>query len=178
MKRFNARNRAHSMTVTVSFHDVPMPRGLAFAIRHIETRTKVAIFSADRRDKIIAEHNKAFGTNLHGQAWLVAAHARDPAHFAPANSPATTSHCYHSDGNPAYRYQNGEQIPSGGPLPWFMVGLDIADAHVTAFLHAARQLRYAFIQPYASGRERHHVVCRDSPIHALEQNNQISKNRH
>lgn len=164
------------MTATVSFHDVPMPRGLAFAIRHIEKRCgKIAIYSADRRDRIIAEHNKQFGTNLHGQAWLVAAHARDPRNFAPANSPATTSHCYHSDGNPVYKYQNGEHIPPGGPLPWFMVGLDISD--VDRFLACAKRLGYRFVQPYKTRSEAHHVNCVESPIAVLERQNQISINR-
>jgi hypothetical protein len=101
---FSTAQRDRSMTATVSYHGVPMFRGLAFALHHVAMHGGgVWVYSADRRDRIIAEHNRQFGTHLHGQQWLVDAHAQDPVRNAPANSPTTTSHCLRSDGNPVYR---------------------------------------------------------------------------
>lgn len=182
MKSFKVSDRDESMVETISFHGVPMPRGLAFCIRHIENNgAPVSIFSADRRDRIIREHNKEFGTNLHGQVWLVSAHNRHPSRYAPANSPMTTSHCYRSDGNRVYRAR-GKQIPAGERLPWYMLGIDLADKgkveDVSRFLKVARKLHYPFVQTYrSSGRELHHVNLTRSPIKELENSNQISKRR-
>jgi hypothetical protein len=181
MNRFKTSDRDQSMTHIVSFHNVPMPRGLAFAIHHIESHgATVSIASADRRMNVIAEHNKQFGTNLHGQAYLVSMHAQNPGQYAAANPPNRTSHCYFSDGSAAYQL-NGKQIPPGGGLPWYMCGIDLDDRgkieDASRFVSAAKKLGYSFVQPYSSGTERHHVVCVRSPISILEAANQISKNR-
>jgi hypothetical protein len=187
MHTFAKHDRDQAMTHTVSYRAVPMFRGLAFALNHIaEHGATVWIYSADRRDAVIAEHNHQFGTHLRGQQALVDAHASDPVHNAPANSPATTSHCLRSDGNPVYRDARGRHVPARGSLPWFELGIDLEDADsdgrrgndVDRFLRVAHRLGYAFVRPYASGAEGHHVVCVHSPIPTLEHWNVISKERH
>lgn len=175
MKRFSTADRAAAMTHTVSYERVPMFRGLAFALYHCAKHdADVDVFSADRRDDVIREHNRQFGTDLHSQQELV-----DLWHAGrgnPANSPSTTSHCLFSDGNAAYGGR-----ASGKKLPWYMLGLDLADhgktEDVSRFLRAARKLGYEVAQPYASGAERHHVVFTASPVPVLERWNVISKDR-
>lgn len=177
MLTLRKQDRDNSMTVIVSYErTVPLPRGVGFALWHIEQHGgKIDIFSADRRDRVIARHNRAFGTNLHGQRWLIRYGEN------PANPVDRTSHCYYSDGNRAYRRRNGQQIPAGGRLPWYMVGLDLADQgeveSVDGFLRVARHLGYSVVQPYPVGGERHHVVFVKSPIPVLERWNVISKER-
>lgn len=184
MHTFRPQDRDQAMDHTISFHEVPMFRGLAFAINHIEHHgAPVAIFSADRRDAVIAEHNKQFGTHLKGQAELVRLHAQDPVHFAAANSPTTTSHCLYADAIiAALLTRHGHPTHAGDRLPWFALGLDLTDRykveHPDHFLAVARELHYEFVQPYPqSPSEHHHVICVKSPIGALEQSNQISRNR-
>ena len=180
MHTLRTEDRDASMTNVVSFHAVPMPRGLAFAIQHIEKHgAPVAIFSADRTVKAIAEHNKQFGTNLHAQQFLFDNQNRPG--FNPANAPARTSHCYFADGNPAYKNSRGRIMSAGGRIPWYMLGIDISDKgkreDCREFLRVAHKLGYEFIQPYTSGSEQHHVVCVKSPVPTLEHWNVISKAR-
>jgi hypothetical protein len=184
---FSTAQRDRSMTATVSYHGVPLFRGLAFALHHIAMHGGgVWVYSADRRDHVIAEHNRQFGTHLHGQQWLVDAHAHDPVRNAPANSPTTTSHCLRSDGAPVYRDARGRHVPAGGSIPWYSLGIDLEDADsdgrrgndVDRFLRIAHRLGYAAVRPYASGSEGHHVVFVHSPIPTLEHWNQIAKERH
>lgn len=165
------------MANLVSFHGVPMPRGLAFAIYHIEKHGGlVTIFSADRTATALAEHNHQFGTHLHSQAWLIAMHAKDPQHYAPANPLNRTSHCYRSDGNPAYKGR-----PAGAKLPWYMLGLDLTDKgtseHPDRFIRVGRSLGYKIVQPYPVGSEHHHCVFQESPIRVLEAYNVIDRSR-
>lgn len=175
MHTLRTQDRDASMTSLVSFHNVPMPRGLAFALDHIEDHGgKVDIFSADRTVKAVAAHNKQFGTNLHAQQYLYDNQHRPG--FNPANPPNRTSHAYYSDGNAAY----GGRGP-GVRLPWYMLGLDLADRgkseDVSNFLRVARKLGYKVTQPYKSGSERHHIIFTESPIRNLENWNVISENR-
>lgn len=177
MHTLRKQDRDNHMMVTVSFHSVPMFRGLAFALHHIEDHgAPIDIFSADRRDEIIAEHNKQFGTHLSGQQHLVDLAARGQGN--PANPPNRTSHCLYADA------AVGElvHVPVGARIPWFCLGLDLADKgkseDVRHFLSVANRLGYAFRQPYPqASSERHHVVCVKSPISVLERWNIISKNR-
>jgi hypothetical protein len=174
MHKFTKAHRDESMTNLVSFHNVPMRRGLAFAINHIEEHgAKVSIFSADRTVEAIAEHNKQFGTNLHAQKYLYDNQNRPG--FNPANPPWLTSHCYYSDGNPAYGRGRGEKIP------WYMLGIDMSDwgmsEDVRRFRTTAAKLGYRVTQPYASGSERHHIIFSTSPIKNLENWNVIAKER-
>jgi hypothetical protein len=175
MKRFTTDDRAAAMTHTVSYEHVPMFRGLAFALHHVAKHGgDVDVFSADRRDDVIRIHNRLFATNLSSQQHLVDLWRAGKGN--PANSPATTSHCLFSDGNPAYGGR-----ASGKLLPWHMLGLDISDhgkvEDVTRFLKVARKLGYEVTQPYASGSERHHVTFTASPIPVLERWDVISKDR-
>lgn len=181
MLKFSKDQRDGKMTDLVSFHGVPMPRANAFVINHIEEHgAKVAIYSCDRTVAAIAAHNKQFGTNLHAQQYLYD-HQNEPG-FNPANSPSTTSHCYFADGNPHYASSAGRVYASGARIPWFMVGTDLDDygknEYVVHFLATAHGLGYPYVQPYASGSERHHVVLTKSPISVLEHWNVIAKERH
>src|SRR4051795_3807159 len=121
----HAKHRVLPMTHTVSFHRVPMPRGLAFVNWHIEHHGGLMfVWSVDRRDRIIAEHNRQFGTNLHGQQWLIDAHARDPKRYAAANRVDRTSHCLYADGNAAYRDSRGRIRKAGARLAPLQIGGD------------------------------------------------------
>jgi len=67
MKKLSTADRAASMTEGVSFHDVPMPRGLAFAINHVESHgAPVSIFSADRTVAAIAAHTPTCSSRTPG----------------------------------------------------------------------------------------------------------------
>jgi hypothetical protein len=174
------QDRDASMTNLVSFHGVPIPRGLAFAIWHIEDHgAPVSIFSADRTVKAIADHNAQFGTQLHAQQFLF--DNQNKPGFNPANPPARTSHCYFADGNPAYKNSKGQIVAPGGRIPWYSVGIDLADKGKTEdcrhFLTVAHKLGYEFIQPYKVGSEQHHVIAVKSPVATLEHWNVISKKR-
>jgi len=182
MKRFSKDDRDTAMTHPVSFHGVPMPRGVAFAINHCEEHgAKASIASAIRVDRILNEHNRQFKTTLHGQQYLIDMHAKDPAHFAGANPVNMTSHCWFSDGNPIYKDSKGRPIPARGKLPWYMIGIDLDDIgrweDNTHFLLVAHRLGYEFVAPYQSGSERHHLVMTRSPVPTLEHWNVISKKR-
>jgi hypothetical protein len=175
MHTFTTAHRAEAMTHTISYQRVPMFRGLAFALYHIAKHdARVDVFSADRRDPVIRAHNHQFGTLLHSQPELVKLWREGRGN--PANSPETTSHCLRSDGNPAYRGR-----PAGAELPWYMLGLDLADhgktEDVSHLLAVAHQLGYHVTQPYPAGGERHHVVFTSSPVPVLERFNVIAKER-
>lgn len=183
MIRFSTGHRDRSMLVIVSYENVPMPRGIAFALRHIQSHgAPVDIHSCDRRNHVIALHNKTFGTHLHAQQWLIDAHRRDPVHFAPANSVITTSHCRRSDGHWVYVRSNGQHACAGELIPWYQTGIDLDDSgrteHPDHFMAVGKRLGYKLVQPYKSGSERHHVVFAESPVPVLERWNQIAKERH
>jgi hypothetical protein len=179
MNRFAIRDRDESMTHVVSYLRVPVPRGVAFTLYHVAKHGgHIDLFSCVRTVPVVASHNKSFGTHLHSQAYLYANQNRPG--FNPANPPSTSSHCWKSDGNSAYKV-NGKQIPAKSELPWYMVGIDLADAgeyeSVDDFLRVARGLGYEMRQPYPVGGERHHVCLIESPISVLERYNVISKRR-
>lgn len=184
MHTLRVQDRDASMVNLVSFHGVPMPRMLAFAIRDIENHgAPVDIFSADRTTAAIAEHNRQFGTHLSAQQALIDAHARDPRNHAAANPLDRTSHCYFADDTvAALMHTHGHPCQAGDKLPRWALGLDLSDKgkieDVRRFLNIAHLLGYRFYAPYMSGSEKHHVVCVSSVIPVLEARNQISKNRH
>lgn len=186
MHTLRKQDRDAAMVNLVSFHEVPMPRGIAFCIDHIEDHGgRVAIFSADRTTAAVREHNEQFGTSLHGQQWLI-----DQYHAGkgnPANPIKQTSHCYHADTTIARlltRY--GHPTSTEGSIPWWALGIDLADRRkdgtieeesVDHFLKVAHELGYEFRQPYSSGSERHHVILVNSPVARLEAWNVISEDR-
>lgn len=187
MHTLRKQDRDNSMTNLVSFHGVPMPRGVAFAIDHIEHHGgRVAIFSADRTHAAISEHNKQFGTHLSSQESLIADFRAGRGN--PANPVDETSHCYYADATIARLLTSyGHTTFRRDKLPWWAVGIDLADKRrdgtiesesVDHFLAVAHHLHYDFRQPYSSGSERHHVILVNSPIARLEAWNQISKERH
>src|SRR4051812_41508053 len=100
MHRFTTKDRAEAMTHTVSYLRVPVPRGVAFALYHVGKHGgHIDLFSCLRTATVVNAHNRAFGTNLHSQAWLFANQSRPG--FNPANPPSRSSHCGYSDGNKA-----------------------------------------------------------------------------
>jgi hypothetical protein len=180
MTAFSRANRDKPLQHTIAYKGVPIFRGLALALDLADKHgADFSLFSADRRDAVLKRFNKAHGTNLHGQAYLVAMHARDPAKFAAANSPSTTSHCLRSDGNPTFRNARGRVIPAGGLLPWYELGIDGADAgkgnDPTHLLRVLHSLGFHVVQPYPPGREDHHFVFTSSPVPVLRARNVIPK---
>lgn len=181
MHTLRTQDRDNQMDVPVSFHSVPLYRGTAFAIDHIEDHGgKVSIASGIRSDDIIAEHNRQFHTNLHGQQYAID-HAGQPG-WSAANPINRTSHCGYADQViSTLLAQHGVHVPVGGKLPWWAWGIDLDDVgkveDCSHFLEVAHHLGYHFAQPYTSGSERHHVIQVVSPIKNLERWNVISRER-
>lgn len=178
INRFNPQgDRAAPMLHIVSYHNVPMPRGNAYAVWACEQRgAKVDVYSCVRVDAVIAEHNRLFHTNLHGQQYLIDMHAKDPAHFAAANPLKQTSHCFYSDGHAFYG------VPAGHPIPYLMVGMDLDDhgkyEDNTHFAGVAHGLGLQWVGLYKVGNERHHGSFGPNLIPVLEHHGIIDRNRH
>lgn len=182
MHTLRLQDRDMPMTNMVSYKLVPMHRGLAFALYHMNKHgAPVDIFSACRIDKVIAEHNEQFHTNLHGQQYLY--DHQHEAGFNPANPPSQTSHCLHADSYvKAALAEFGVHVEVGGAIPWHALGLDLSDKgkseDVSHFLSVAHHLGYEVVQPYKNAaQEKHHVIFVASPIPTLERWNVISKKR-
>lgn len=185
MNVLRTADRDRSMTALVSFHDVPIRRAIAFAIRDIEKHGgRVAIFSANRTTVAIREHNRLFGTNLSGQQELI--DAFNAGHGNPANPISLTSHCGFADATVAALLNsvaNGlSMLRAGERIPYWAEGVDLSDRgkieDPSRFLRVAHKLGYDFRQPYKTGGEQHHVILVKSPIHTLESRGQIAKERH
>lgn len=182
MHTLREQDRDAPMVNLVSFHNVPMPRMIAFTIDHIEKHgARVDIFSADRTVAAIAAHNEQFNTHLHAQLYLFQNQGKPG--FNPANPPNRTSHCYFADAVIALLLtHNGHPVRVGGEIPRWALGVDLSDhgkaEDISRFLTVARRLGYDFRQPYIDqSRERHHVILVNSPIPKLEAWNVISENR-
>lgn len=175
---FTSENRGLPLWETVSYHDVPMFRVLALALDHAQEKgAAFQIASADRRDAVLARFNKRYGTNLHGQAYLVA-HQHDPG-FYPANPPGRTSHCLFSDGSPAYRVR-GRVVPAGARLPRYFLGIDATDVgrgaksnDCSILIGHLERLGYQVTRPYHTGSEAHHFVFTSDPTPVLKHWNRI-----
>jgi hypothetical protein len=175
--QFTQENRDKPMWHTVAFHDVPMFRALALALDDAQDHgAKFAIFSADRRDNVIQRFNSEYHTNLHGQQYLYE-HQGQPGFYA-ADSPSTTSHCLHSDGNPVYQ-DNGQHIPAGQAIPSYMLGIDACDAgstnDCTRLVGLLEHLGYSATRPYPGTGEAHHMVFTRNPIPTLRKRDRIPK---
>lgn len=145
---------------TVVYHGVPMYRAQAWAlIDYVKHGGHLVVNSADRRDSVL----RRYAPSKHGQQYLYN-HQNQPGFF-PANKPRETSHCLYSDGNRNYRYK-GRQIPRGGRLPKFMLGIDATNhpggdaARIVSWLNSHG---YKAVRPYPSTSERHHFVFLKSP---------------
>jgi lysozyme len=169
---FTSKNRTLPLWEPVAYHDIPMFRSLALALDHAQQQgARFAIFSADRRDLVLAKFNKRYGTHLHGQGYLFV-HQHEPGFF-PANPPDESSHCLFSDGNPAYRTR-GRIIPARGRLPRYFLGIDAADEGAGAkpndcsmLIGHLERLGYHVTRPYHSGSEAHHFVFTSDPTPVL-----------
>lgn len=88
----------------------------------------------------------------HNQSWIY-------ANYPPgvANPPGRSTHECRSDG---VAYPG----PVGRPLFWWQCGLDIDDAHVQSFIHAASKRKWTVTITYpGSAVEYHHVNFRKAP---------------
>lgn len=82
------------------------------------------------------------------------------AGFNPANPPGFSTHELRSDGA-AY-----PSVKRGGALKWWQCGIDIDDAHVLAFVAAAKRHGWDVWRPYPTGSEYHHVNFHKPPLAA------------
>lgn len=167
---FDPSDRLASLDDIVSSHGVPMVRSVALIFFDAQKQgATVSVASAIRVDSVLEEHNKRFHTNLHGQQYLYD-HQNDPG-FNPANPPKLTSHCWFSDGNPAYRTAAGVHIPAGGKLPRYGHGTDVDDIgkieNNSHLLLVSTNRGFHFARPYVSGSEIHHLVLVIDPTMAL-----------
>jgi hypothetical protein len=133
----------------VSYRGIPLYRCQAWALELVKAAgVEPVIISGIRDDAIIREHNRRFHTNLHGQQYLV-----DLFHAGkgnPANTPATTSHCHHGDGNYVYG-------AAGRNIPLVMNGIDAEDnAKAQAIVAKLNHLGFRAVCPYNTGSELHH----------------------
>lgn len=141
----------------VSYRDVPLYRMQAWALELVRRKKHVTpcILSGIRNDNVIAAHNRKYGTNLHGQQYLVNLYRAGRGN--PANSPQTTSHCGHADGNPVYG-------PAGSNIPKIKNGIDACDnATAERIVQALNDLHIHASLPYHTGSELHHFSL--NPIH-------------
>jgi hypothetical protein len=133
----------------VSYRGIPLYRCQAWALELVkEAGVEPVIISGIRDDPIIREHNRRFHTNLHGQQYLVDLFRAGRGN--PANSPATTSHCHHADGNHYYG-------PAGANIPLIKNGIDAEDnAKAEAIVAKLNHLGFPAACPYHTGSELHH----------------------
>jgi hypothetical protein len=179
MSDFSAAHRTKPLMHTVAFHGVPMFRGLALAIDHIEQHgATVAIFSADRRHSVLDPFNREHGTQLRSQEQLI----EDAKHGGSGANPVNmTSHCLHADlAVQGVLAAHDIHVEVTGEIPWHALGIDLSDRgkveDCSHFLKVAHELGYAFTQPYPTSKsEKHHVICAKSPVHVLETSNVIPK---
>lgn len=132
----------------VSYRNVPLYRCQAWALELIEDEVTPCILSGIRDDAIIEAHNRKYGTNLHGQQYLVNLWRAGKGN--PANSPNTTSHCHHADGNKVYGAY-------GANIPLVKNGIDAcSNDTATRIVRALNKKGFRAAQPYNSGSELHH----------------------
>ncbi len=134
---------------------IPMFRAHAWALQAAHNHgARFTITSADRRDDVLARHNKRYGTNLHGQGYLFANQHRPG--FYPANPPTRSSHCLYSDGSAVYH------APPGTRIPAYMLGIDAVDDgsanDCTRLVEHLRELGIKAVRPYPGSSEAHHFV--------------------
>lgn len=175
IKRFDRKSQRHmAMTHTVSYKNVPVPRGIAYALDLIDRKgATFDVVSCIRVDSILKQHNKQYGTNLHGQQYLY--DNQNKPGFNPANPPSMTSHCYYSDGNAVYKRPSGGHASAGQKIVWYQIGIDTSDSD--SVLKIGNSIGFHIVRPYSSGSEAHHLCFTVSPIKLLESKGTISKIR-
>lgn len=136
----------------------PVPEKLAPVLRLILKESGARLQSCYRaNDAISLLHlcGKQSQTELYN-GWL----RRLPG-YNPANPPGRSTHELKNDGV-AYA------TPAGIPLPYWCVGIDVDDAHVQAFIKAARKHGYIASITYPTSKlEYHHVNFRKEPRYSL-----------
>jgi hypothetical protein len=136
----------------VTYRGIPLYRCQAWALELVDhAGVTPRIISGIRDDAVIAAHNRQFGTNLHGQQYLVNLAASGRGN--PANPVNQTSHCDFSDGSTIY----GHYAPKYGRLPKVVNGIDALDnATAGRIVAKLNQLGFPASLPYSSGSELHH----------------------
>jgi hypothetical protein len=136
----------------VTYRDIPLYRCQAWALELADhAGVEPVIISGIRDDAVINQHNRQFGTNLHGQQYLV--NLWRAGRGNPANSPQTTSHCGFSDGSGFY----GRYAPAGRRLPKIVNGIDaVNNAKAAEIVRVLNRLGFPAALPYNSGSELHH----------------------
>jgi hypothetical protein len=132
----------------------PVPAKLEQVMRaclHESGATLQSCYRADDVASLLAKCGK------HSQTWLFE-HQGHPEQPNPANPPGRSTHELRNDGV-AYRGR------AGSILKYWQVGIDIDDAHVQAFIRAARKHSWIATVTYpGSTKEYHHVNFRKEPI--------------
>lgn len=131
----------------------PVPHRLASVVEKCLKDSGATLNSAYRGEDaagLLAQCGK------HSQKYLYD-HQNEPG-FNPANPPGHSTHELHNDGV-AY------DAPDGAALKWWQCGLDVDDAHVRAFIDAAKAQGWiASITYPGSASEYHHLNFRKMPI--------------
>jgi hypothetical protein len=136
----------------------PVPRKLAPVLQEIQDETGCSYASVYRGEDPAAANylTGAAPCYKHTQAWIF-------AHYPPgvANPPGRSTHERRSDGVP---YPG----PIGRPLRWWQCGIDVDDAHVAAFIAAAKKRGWLAFRPYSTAVEYHHVNFSKQPQYLMK----------
>lgn len=134
----------------------PCPAPLAPFLREVLSASGARLQSCYRgadAEALLHQLGKSSQRELYA-GWV----ARRPG-FNPANPPGFSTHELRNDGA-AY-----PQWPRGARIPWWACGIDVDDAHVPAFIAAARARGWVVTQTYpTSAGEYHHVNFRKPPV--------------
>lgn len=139
----------------VIVQDCPVPAKLAPILRVLLAESGARLQSCYRgrdAEALLHAHGKSSQYELFA-GWQ----DRRPG-FNPANPPGRSTHELRSDGV-AY-----PKVAVGGKLAWWQCGIDVDDAHATAFIKAADRHGWFAWRPYPSGSESHHLNFRKPPV--------------
>lgn len=144
----------------------PVPKKLAPFLRKVLAESGASLQSAYRgydAEQLL----QRLGKRSQRQLYLAYLHRAPGAN--PANPPGRSTHELRNDGVAYTRAHPGGthagQWAAGDKLPWWACGLDIDDAHVTAFIKAARRHGWTVARTYPTSKaEYHHVNFRKPPL--------------
>lgn len=153
--------RQGNVRATVTFDGVPTMRGLAYILQDArEHGWRGSLNSSDRREGVAEAHGKMSQAKLFRCAQAKRTTGRCPpechGNCNPANPPGHSSHELRGDGVIA---------PDRAALPWYKLGLDLADAE--GFTRVARSRGFDIRRLYASASEAHHRNVMKDPTPRL-----------
>jgi hypothetical protein len=126
----------------------PVPRRIAAQVLWLKKQTGATLYSCDRS---AAAADLLHKCGKHSQAELYALHASDPAHYAAANRPGTSTHERRSDDRAYPAFQLGAKLSS------WRVGMDWGTTEVPRLIAAANRRGWKLFQPYPGTSEAHHI---------------------